>query len=137
MTLAADYPLLEVFLTTLYFFLFIVWIMLLFYVIADIFRSHEMSGWGKAGWLLLIFVLPMLGVLIYLIARGNKMAEHRIEDAQAQDAAFRAYVKQAAGSSAGGAGGGPGDQLAQLASLRDSGIISEAEFEQGKAKILA
>jgi hypothetical protein len=133
MTLAADYPLLEVFLTTLYFFLFIVWIMLLFYVIADIFRSHEMSGWGKAAWLLLIFVLPMLGVLIYLIARGNKMAEHRIEDAKAQDAAFRAYVKQAAGSSS----GGPGDQLAQLASLRDSGIISDAEFEQGKAKILA
>jgi len=132
MTLAADYPLLEVFLTILWFFLFVVWLMLLFHVIADIFRSHDMGGWAKAAWLILIFVLPILGILIYLIARGDKMSQHAVEDAQAQEAAFRSYVQETAGSS-----GGTSDQLAQLASLRESGVITDAEFEQGKAKILA
>src|SRR6266480_5174092 len=132
MTLAADYPLLEVFLTILWFFLFVVWLMLLFHVIAYIFRSHDMGGWAKAAWLILIFVLPILGILIYLIARGDKMSQHAVEDAQAQEAAFRSYVQETAGSS-----GGTSDQLAQLASLRESGVITDAEFEQGKAKILA
>jgi len=132
MTLAADYPLLEVFLTILWFFLFVVWLMLLFHVIADIFRSHDMGGWAKAAWLILIFVLPILGILIYLIARGDKMSQHAVEDAQAQEAAFRSYVQETAGSS-----GGTSDQLALLASLRESGVITDAEFEQGKAKILA
>jgi hypothetical protein len=132
MTLAYDYPLLGLMWTMLVFFLFFAWIMCLFYVFADIFRSHDMGGFAKFLWILFIIILPFLGVLIYLLARGDKMAEHRMADMQAQDAAFKQYVQQAAGSS----GGGTADQLAQLAQLKDSGAISDAEFQAGKAKIL-
>ena len=131
-TLAADYPLLDIFWTMLWFFLFIIWIMAVFSVLADIFRSHDMGGAAKALWVFVIIVLPILGVLIYLIARGDKMATHAVQDAQASDAAFRSYVKDAAGT-----GGGPADQVAQLAQLRDQGVITDEQFQQGKAKILA
>jgi hypothetical protein len=131
MTLAYDYPLLGVMWTMLVFFLFFAWIMCLFYVFSDIFRSHDMGGFAKFIWIFFIIVLPFLGVLVYLLARGDKMAEHRMADMKAQDDAFKQYVQQAAGSS-----GGTADQLAQLASLRDSGAITPAEFESGKAKIL-
>jgi len=135
MTLAYDYPLLGVMWTMLVFFLFFAWIMCLFYVFADIFRSHDMGGFAKFLWIFFIIIAPFLGVLIYLLARGDKMAEHRMADMKAQDEAFKAYVQQAAGSGGAG-GGGTADQIAQLASLRDSGAISDAEFEAGKAKIL-
>src|SRR3954453_16019484 len=105
------------------FFLFFAWIMCLFYVFSDIFRSHDMGGFSKFLWIFFIIILPFLGVLIYLIARGDKMAEPRVADMQAQDAAFKQYVQQAAGS-----GGSAADQLSQLASLKDSGAISDAEF---------
>jgi Phospholipase_D-nuclease N-terminal/Short C-terminal domain len=131
MTLAYTYPLLSVFWTMLWFFLWIVWIMALFHIFGDIFRSHDMGGFAKAMWLIFVIILPFLGVFVYLIARGNKMAEHAAERAQAQDAAMKSYVRQAAGTS------GPADQLTQLAALRDAGTISAAEFESGKAKILA
>jgi hypothetical protein len=131
-TLAADYPLLDIFWTMLWFFLFIVWIMAVFSVLADIFRSHEMGGWGKAAWVFLVIVFPILGVLIYLIARGDNMAKHAIDDAKASDAAFREYVQDAAGTAS-----GPADQVTQLAQLRDQGVITEEQFQQGKAKILA
>jgi hypothetical protein len=130
-TLAVDYPLLSLFWTMLWFFLFVVWIMAVFSVLADIFRSHDMGGWAKAFWVLLVIVFPLLGVLIYLIARGDKMTQHAVRDAEAQDAAFRAYVQDAAG------GNSPADQVAQLAKLREQGVITEEQFEQGKAKILA
>ena|SRR5436190_671623 len=132
-TVAYDYPLLGVMWTMLVFFIFFAWIMCLFHVFADIFRSHDMGGFAKFVWVLFIIIVPFLGVLVYLLARGDKMAEHRLADMQAQDQAFKQYVQQAAGS---GGGGGPADQLAQLASLRDQGAISEAEFQAGKAKIL-
>jgi hypothetical protein len=131
MTLAYDYPLLNVFFSMLWFFLFIVWLMILFHVISDIFRSRDMGGFAKAIWILFVIVAPFLGVLVYVLARGDNMTEHAVQDAQARDAAFRGYVQEAAGSS------GPADQIAQLAALRDSGHITDAEFEAGKAKILA
>ncbi len=130
-TVAADYPLLDLFWTMLWFFLFLVWIMALFSVLADIFRSHDMGGGAKALWVFVVLVLPLLGVLIYLIARGDKMTRRAARDAQTQEAAFRSYVKDAAGAP------GPADQLAQLAQLRDQGVITDEQFQQGKAKILA
>jgi hypothetical protein len=131
MTFAYDYPLMGAFMTMLWFFLFVVWIMILFRVFADIFRSHDMGGFAKALWIIFVIFLPFLGILVYVIARGKHMTQHAIEDQQAQEAAFQSYVKDAAGTS------GPADQLAQLAALRDSGQITPAEFEAGKAKILA
>ena len=123
-------PLLDVFLTMMWFFLWVLWFFLLFRVIMDIFRSRDLGGWGKAGWLVFVIILPFLGVLVYLVARGHKMTERDVADAQAQDKAFRAYVQEAAH------GNGTADELAKLADLRDHGVISEAEFQQGKQKVL-
>jgi len=115
-------------LTVLEFALLFVWIWIAIGVIADIFRSPDLSGWGKAGWLLLIVILPLVGVLIYLIARGHKMTEHAVSHAKAQDAAFRDYVRSAASTA--------GDDVAKLGELRDRGVISEEEFQRAKAKAL-
>jgi hypothetical protein len=129
--LAYDYPILGVFWTFLIFMLWVVWLIMLFKIFADIFRSHDLGGWGKALWSLFVIFLPFLGVLVYLIARGGSMAERDIADAQAQQAAFDAYVRQTAGS-----GGGTADELAKLADLRDRGVITPAEFDQQKAALL-
>src|SRR5215475_282164 len=118
-------PLLDVFWTMLWFFLRI-------RVLLDIFRSRDLGGWGKAAWVAFVIILPFLGVLLYLIARGRKMTDRDVADAQAQDKAFRAYVQEAAH----GNGAGTADELARLADLHDHGVISEAEFQQGKQKIL-
>ncbi|HUK67787.1 MAG TPA: SHOCT domain-containing protein [Streptosporangiaceae bacterium] len=125
----SSYPLLDAFLTMLWFFLWILWVFLLIWIILDVFRSHDLGGWAKALWLIFIIVLPFLGVLVYLIVRGGSMHERQVRQAQAQDQAIRAYVRDAAGS-------GSADELAKLADLRDRGVISEAEFQAGKAKIL-
>ena len=130
--LAYDYPILGVFWTFLIFMLWVVWLIMLFKIFADIFRSRDMGGWGKALWSLFVIFLPFLGVLVYLIARGGSMAERDIADAQAQQAAFDAYVRQTAGS-----GGGTADELAKLADLKAKGVISDAEFQAAKAKALA
>ncbi len=123
-------PLLDAFLTMMWFFLWVMWFFLLFRVIADIFRSHDLSGWGKAGWLAFAIILPFLGVFVYLIARGRKMAERDVAQAQEQDRAFRAYVQESAH------GTSTADELARLADLRDRGVITEADFQQGKDKVL-
>ena len=81
MALAAEWGTGQVFLSMLYFFLFFIWIWLLIVVFADIFRSHDLSGWAKAAWTIFVIVLPYLGVFVYLIARGHKMSEHAAEDA--------------------------------------------------------
>jgi hypothetical protein len=120
-----------VFWSMLWFFLFFIWIWLLIVIFADIFRSDDLSGWGKALWSIFIIFLPYLGVFVYLIARGHKMQEHTVKDAQAQDAAFRSYVQNVAGS-----GGSAADEISRLADLRDRGVISEAEFQQAKAKAI-
>jgi len=131
--IASSYPLLDAFLTMLWIFLFIIWIWLLIMVFSDIFRSHDLSGWGKALWVIGIIILPWLGVLIYLIARGGKMHERQIQYAQAQQQAFKEYVQETAASSS----TSTADQLAKLADLRDKGVITPAEFETEKAKALA
>ena len=131
--LASSYPVLDVFLTMLYFFLFFIWIWLLIMVFMDIFRSHDMGGWGKALWCIFVIVLPFLGVFVYLIARGGKMQERSAQEAAQQQKAFDQYVKQAAGSS----GADTASQLTKLADLKSQGVLTDAEFEAQKAKILA
>ena len=121
---------LDVFLTMMWFFLWVLWFFLLFRVIMDIFRSRDLGGWGKAGWLVFVIVLPFLGVFVYLIGRGRKMTDRDVAQAQDQDQAFRAYVEEAAH------GNGTADELAKLSDLRDRGVITEADFQQGKEKIL-
>ena len=130
--LAAEFGTGQVFLSMLWFFLFFIWIWLLIVIFGDIFRSDDLSGWGKALWSIFIIFLPYLGVFVYLIARGHKMQEHQVRAAQAQDAAMRDYVQSVAGSG----GGGAADEIARLADLRDRGVISEDEFQQAKAKAL-
>jgi uncharacterized membrane protein YcjF (UPF0283 family) len=120
-----------VFFSIMFFFLWVLWFFLLFRVIMDIFRSHDLGGWGKAGWLVFVIILPFLGVFVYLIARGHKMTERDVAQAQAQDEAFRSSVQEAAH------GNSTADELAKLADLRERGVISEAEFQQGKNKILS
>ncbi len=128
-----QYPILDFFLTMLYFFLFIIWIWLLIMVFVDIFRSHDRGGWAKALWVIFIIILPFLGVFVYLIARGGKMHERAAQQAADQQKAFDAYVKQAAGTS----GDTTADQLSKLAGLKSQGVITDAEFDAQKAKILA
>ena len=131
--LASSYPVLDAFLTMLYFFLFIIWIWLLIMVFMDVFRSHDMGGWAKALWVIFIIILPFLGVFVYLIARGGKMHERAAQQAAQQQKAFDQYVKQAAGTP----GESSADQLSKLADLKSSGVLTDAEFEAQKAKILA
>ena len=131
--LASSYPILDIFLTTLYFFLFIIWIWLLFMVFIDIFRSHDIGGWAKALWVIFIIVMPYLGVLVYLIARGGKMHERAAQQAALQQKAFDQYVKQTAATP----GETSADQLHKLADLKSQGVLTDAEFETQKAKILA
>ena len=124
----ATYTFGDALLTVLELSLLFLWIWIAIGVIVDIFRSHDLSGWAKALWLLLIVVVPLFGVLIYLIARGHKMSEHSVKVAQDQDAAFRNYVRSAAAS--------PADDIAKLEDLKNRGVLSEAEFQQAKAKAL-
>jgi len=130
-TLASEFGTGQVFLSMLWFFLFFIWIWLLIIVFSDIFRSHDMGGFAKALWVIFVIIVPYLGVLVYLIARGHKMAEHAQEAAAAQDAAARAYIQSAAGTTPSTA-----DELQRLADLKAAGTISDAEFEQAKAKAL-
>ena len=130
--LATDFGTGQVFWSFLWFFMFFIWIWLLIVVFGDLFRSHDLSGWAKAAWVIGIIILPYLGVLIYLIARGHKMAEHAQEAAAAQDSAARAYIQQAAGTTPSTA-----DELQRLADLKAQGVISDSEFETAKAKALS
>jgi ABC-type multidrug transport system fused ATPase/permease subunit len=131
MVLGYDYPLLDFLLSVLWFFLFIAWLWLAFTVIFDIFRSHDLSGWGKALWVIFVIFLPFLGVFIYLIVRGGSMHERAVRQAQANQAAMDDYIRSTAATSASTA-----DELQKLAGLRDSGTITPAEFEAQKAKLL-
>jgi hypothetical protein len=121
----------QVFWSILWFFLFFIWLWLLIMVFTDIFRSHDMGGWGKALWTIFVVFIPYLGVFVYLIARGHKMHEHAMEAAREQDAAARAYIQQAAGTAA-----SPADELERLADLKAKGVIDEAEFQRLKAKAI-
>jgi hypothetical protein len=134
MPLAAstDYPVLNLFWTMFEIFAFVVWFWLLFMILTDVFRSHDLSGWGKAGWTIFVIFLPVIGILTYLIVRGPSMHERAAQQARQQDEAFRSYVQEAAGSPPSSA-----DQLAKLADLRQRGVITANEFEQQKAKVLS
>ena len=131
--LLAEFGTGQVFWSMMWFFLWVIWIWMLIVVFGDIFRSQDLSGWGKALWTIFVIFLPYLGVFVYLIARGRKMHEHALQAAQAQDAAMRQYVQNVAGSG----GGGAADELAKLAQLRDQGVLSDTEFQQAKARALS
>ncbi|GLW71230.1 membrane protein [Kitasatospora phosalacinea] len=139
-----NYPLLNIFWTMLELFLWILWFFLLFKIITDIFRSDDMGGWGKAGWTIFVILLPFLGVLVYLIARGGSMQQRDVDQARKADAAFQDYVRRAAGTgapgsgaSSGGGSGGHVEDLAKLAELRNGGALSEEEYQRAKDKLLA
>jgi len=131
--LAADYPFLDLMWTMLIFFIWILWFWLLFTVFADIFRRHDISGWGKAAWLLFTILLPFLGVFVYLITQNTGMTERNLERARAQKAQFDDYVRQTAGESSGGATA----EIERAKSLLDSGAINQSEFDAIKQKALA
>ena len=127
---AADWGSGQVFWSMLWFFLFFIWIWLLIMIFSDIFRSHDLSGGAKALWVIFVVIVPYLGVFVYLIARGHKMAEHAQEQAAAQDAAARQYIQQVTDTS-------PAEELEKLARLRENGTISEAEYQTLKTRALA
>ena len=130
MTLAADYPFLEVFWTMLIFFGFVIWLWILFAVLGDILRRHDASGWIKVLWIVFVVVLPFLGVFVYLIAEHGGMTERATERAQAAQKQSDEYVRSVAQS-------GPAEQIAQAKQLLDSGAITQAEFDRVKEKALA
>jgi ABC-type multidrug transport system fused ATPase/permease subunit len=134
MLLAASsysYPLLGAFWTIVMIFLWVIWFWVLITVFIDIFRSDDLSGWAKTLWFVLVLFFPLVGVLVYLIARGGTMQERSARQAQRQQKQIRSYVQEAAGSPS------SADQLAKLADLRDRGVITAEEFDREKAKILA
>ncbi|WP_449060643.1 SHOCT domain-containing protein [Planomonospora algeriensis] len=126
-----DYPLLDLFWTMLVFFMWILWFMLLFRIIGDLFRDDNVSGWGKTGWTIALVLLPFAGVLIYLIARGRGMGEREMMRLQASQEAFRTYVRETAATS------GTTDELVRLADLKRRGDITGDEYERAKSKVLA
>lgn len=130
-----DYPLLNVFFTTMWIFLWILWFFLLFRIISDLFRDKSVSNWAKAGWCLFLIVVPFVGVLVYLIVHGRDMSERETAAAEDADKRFKQYVRQAAAESP----NQPGhvDDLARLADLRKHGDISETEYQRAKEKVLA
>ena len=123
-------PLLNLFFSMLWFFLFILWIWLVISIFIDIFRSDDIGGFAKAMWALFVIVLPLLGVLVYIIARGDSMNERAMKQAAAQEKAARQYIQEAAGGSS------TADELAKLADLNKQGVLSDEEFAAQKAKLL-
>jgi hypothetical protein len=129
---ATDYPFLDVLWTMIVFFLWVAWFWVLIGIIADIFRRHDIGGGAKAGWLLLVLIVPFLGVLIYVIANGKEMAERNVRDHQVAQAQTDEYIRSVAGS-----GGGAAAEIEKAKQLLDTGAIDEAEYEALKRKALA
>ena len=127
--LIAEFTFGQALLTVIEIFLFVAWFWILITVISDLFRDHETSGWAKAAWVFVLLVMPFLGTLIYLIARGGGMRERAIHEQAEVQQRFDSYVRETAGSS-------PADQLHKLSDLKQRGDLSDAEFEQAKAKLL-
>jgi ABC-type multidrug transport system fused ATPase/permease subunit len=128
--LIADYSLGDALLTVLEIFLLFAWFWILITVIGDLFRDHQISGWAKAGWVLLLIILPFLGTLIYLIARGEGMRERAVKEQADMRRHMDAYIRETAGDS-------PVNELHRLSELKERGDLTDAEFEQAKAKLLA
>ncbi|MFD3550698.1 SHOCT domain-containing protein [Streptomyces goshikiensis] len=129
--LAYDYPVLGAFWTVMWIFLWVLWLILLFRIIVDIFRDHEMNGWIKALWLLFIILIPFLGALVYVIVRGRDMGKREFKHAQEQQQAFSSYIRETAKS------GSPTEELERLSQLKAKGVLTEEEFQQAKQKLLA
>ena len=129
--LAYDYPVLGVFWSMLMFFIWIAWIILVFRIFVDVFRSPDIGGFGKAFWCIFVIVVPFLGVLVYLIVHGGGMAQRDVDQARQNEAAFRSYIRDTAGT------GGTADELTKLADLHARGALSDDEFAAQKAKLLA
>jgi hypothetical protein len=127
----ADFTFGQALLTVLEVFLFAAWLMILFVIIGDLFRDHQLSGWGKAAWTIFLIFVPFLAALIYLIARGDGMRERSLAAQQEQQKQVDAYIRQTAGS-----GGTAADELTKLAKLHDEKKLSDEEFERAKAKIV-
>lgn len=127
----ADISFGELLLVTLQVFLFVAWIWILITILNDLFRDHEMSGWGKAAWVLFLVFIPFLTALIYLIARGDGMRDRTIQAQTDAKKHFDEYISQQAHAAS------PADQLHKLSELKDKGDLSQEEFEQAKAKLLA
>lgn len=128
--LAAQYPLLNIIWTMFVFFGFVLWISLIFRAFGDLFGRDDVSGWGKAGWSLVIVLLPLFGVCIYLISQGKGMAERQVAAAKRAEGEFNNYVRDVAGDST-------ASEIAKAKELLDSGVIDAAEFDRLKAKALA
>jgi len=121
----------DVIVSTFWFMLLLAWIWLIISILGDIFRDRELSGGGKAMWTVFLIFLPWVGAVIYLIARGGSMNERTVQAAQANEERMRAYVKEAAGTRS------VADQLTELAELRDNGVITGAEYDQARVKVLS
>ena len=128
---AADYPFLDLMWTLLLVFFWIAWLMILFYVLADVFRRHDVGGGKKTLWVIFVIVAPFLGVLVYVLVNGQGMAERNVRQARADQAQFDQYVQSVAGS------GGPAAEIERAKGLLDSGAITQAEFDSIKAKALS
>ena len=131
MPIAADYPFLDVFWTIIVFFCWVIWFWMVIVIFSDIFSRRDISGWVKAAWSVFIIVVPFLGVLVYLIAHSDDMAERRAGAVKAQQADFDSYVQSVATN------GGAASQIEKAKGLLDSGAITQPEYEAIKAKALA
>ena len=131
MVIAADYPFLDIVFTMLIFFTWVVWIWMMIMILSDVFRRHDISGWGKAAWVVFLIVLPFIGVLVYLVAQHDGMAERRSSDLRDAEAQMDDYLRSVPAEQ------GPASEIAKAAQLRDSGAITQTEFETIKAQALA
>jgi Phospholipase_D-nuclease N-terminal/Short C-terminal domain len=129
--IASSYPFLDILWTTLIFFAWVIFIWIAITVLIDVFRRHDISGWGKAAWTIFIVILPWIGVLVYLIVNHDGMTQRRVKDVQASQAQFDAYVRQTAGT------GGPASEIERAKALLDNGTITQQEFDSIKAKALS
>lgn len=131
MLIAADYPFMDILWTMVIFFAWVIYIWTVVAVLGDLFRRHDIAGWGKAAWTLLIIALPFVGVLSYLVVHGQRMAERSASDARKRQQEFNAYVREAAGS------GGAAAEIERAKGLLDAGAIDQTEFEAIKQRALA
>jgi hypothetical protein len=131
MVIAADYPFLDILWTMIIFFSWVIWIWMVFAILTDVFRRHDIGGWAKAAWTVFLIVVPFLGALVYLISQHDKMAERRAHDVQSQEAMVDKRIREVAGAD------GPATEIANAKQLLDSGAINQTEFDQLKARTLA
>jgi hypothetical protein len=134
--LLADWTFGDAFLTVLSIFFFVIWIWILFTIIGDLFRDHQLSGWAKAAWIIVLLILPYLGAFIYLIARGSGMRDRAIKEQAEVKQHFDDYVRQQAATAGAGGGGSAVDELHKLSDLKAKGDITDEEFARMKAKLV-